>query len=404
MSASRTGLITTPGTPNSWLYGRRLQISGSANAKTNPALIAYAHEVVRGLVRDVMRLGGGIVVGLGREPRPEGAATDVPSLLFDWTALETAADSIASGASAWPRKFGLPIVVATSEKAESEIPDNRRGVYDTLLKSGLLQVESIMPGARAATFVRQRQAAFGDALLILGGGTGVEHSARLYLQRRRPVIPLDLPLGASRDDGTGGARRLSKEARSDPARFFRFAPAFSNTEGAALAMIATRECTVPHADISTGVVELISRLTRPTAFFVRLVNSAHPKFSAVESFFRDVVDPVVAEAGLARVEIGTDASEHALINVGIFESLHFSSMAIVDVTGERPNCFIELGYSLGTQNRVLVTAEDGTKLPFDQQMIPCHFWNPSATVAERKKALVEFWDKNINRPSIIEVE
>lgn len=404
MSASPAGLITTPTTPRSWLRGRRLQISGSANAKTDSSLITYAHEVVRGLVKEVMLAGGGIVVGLGKEPRQEGANADAPSLLFDWTALETAADCIASGASAWPRKFGLPIVVATSEKAESEIPLNRRSLYNALLKSGLLQVESIMPGSRAATFVRQRQAAFGDALVILGGGTGVEHSASLYLQRRRPVVPLDLPLGASRDDGTGGARRLSKEARSDPARFFRFASSFSNTEGAALATIATRDGTVSHADISTGVAELISKLAQPTAFFVRLVNSAHPKFSAVESFFRDVVDPVVAEAGLTRVEIGTDASEHAFMNVGIFESLHFSSMAIVDVTGERPNCFIELGYNLGTQNRLLVTAEDGTKLPFDQQMIPCHFWNPSATVAERKNALVEFWEKNINRPPIIKVE
>jgi hypothetical protein len=89
------------------------------------------------------------------------------------------------------------------------------------------------------------------------------------------------------------------------------------------------------------------------------------------------------------------------MNVAIFESLHFSSMAIVDVTGERPNCFIELGYGLGTQNRVLVTAEEGTKLPFDQEMIPCHFWKLSGSVADRKKALVEFWEKNINRPPIV---
>lgn len=396
-----TGLITTPSTASSWLFGRRLQISGSANAKTDSDLIAYAHELVRGLVQGVMRAGGGIVVALGKEPRPERARVDEPSLLFDWTALETAADCIASGVSAWPREFGLPIVVATSEKAESEIPENRRNLYDTLLKSGLLQVESIMPGSRAAALLRQRQATFGDALVILGGGTGVEHSASLYMQRRKPVIPLDLPLGASRDDGTGGALRLSKEARSDPARFFRFDPAFSNTEGAALAGIATRNGTAPHADISAKIAELLSRLARPTAFFVRLVNTTHPKFSAVESFFREVVDPVVEEAGLTRVEIGTDKSDHAFMDVAIFESLHFSSMAIVDVTGERPNCFIELGYGLGTQNRVLVTAEEGTKLPFDQEMIPCHFWKPSRSVADRKKALVEFWEKNINRPPIV---
>ena len=113
---------------------------------------------------------------------------------------------------------------------------------------------------------------------------------------------------------------------------------------------------------------------------------------------------MVHGAGLTRVEIGTDKSEHAFMNVAIFESLHFSSMAIVDVTGERPNCFIELGYALGTQNRVLVTAEEGTKLPFDQEMIPCHFWKPAAPVADRKKALIEFWEKYIDRPPIVKVE
>ncbi len=74
------------------------------------------------------------------------------------------------------------------------------------------------------------------------------------------------------------------------------------------------------------------------------------------------------------------------MNVAIFESLHFSSLAIVDVTGERPNCFIELGYgSWQRQNRVLVTAEEGTKLPFDQEMIPCHFWKPSRSVRGQEK-------------------
>lgn len=397
-------IATTTGAASLPLFGRRVQISGSASAKTDPALIGYAHDVVRGLVKGVMTAGGGIVVGLGREPRPEGAAADAPSLLFDWTALETAAGCITSGFNAWPTKFGLPVIVATSEKAESEIPEDRRGLYDTLVKSGLLQVESIMPGSRAAAFLRQRQATFGDALVILGGGTGVEHSASLYLQRHKPVVPLDLPLGASRDDGTGGALRLSTEARSDPARFFRFDPAFANTESAALAGIATRNGTVPAADISSRIAELLCKLARPTAFYVRLLNPDHPKFSAVESFFREVVDPVVQEAGLSRVEIGTDKSEHAFMNVAIFESLNFSSMAIVDVTGERPNCFIELGYALGTKNRVLVTAEEGTKLPFDQEMIPCHFWKPAGPVGDRKKALIEFWEKHINRPPIVKVE
>src|ERR1700680_4681600 len=222
------------------LLGRRVQIAGSASVKTDPALIGYAHQVVSNLVKRVMAACGGIVVGIGREPRPDGSASNAPSMLFDWTALETAAECLKQGFPAWPAESGLPIVVATSEKAVTEIPDSRRPLYEELLRSGRLHVESIMPGSRAAAFLRQRQAIFGDALVILGGGTGVEHLADLYLSRRKPVVPLDLALGASRDDGTGGAMRLAKEARAEPARFIRFSPPWANMEGAALAQIATR--------------------------------------------------------------------------------------------------------------------------------------------------------------------
>ena len=145
-------------------------------------------------------------------------------------------------------------------------------MYEELLGSGLLHVESIMPGSRAAAFLRQRQAIFGDALVILGGGTGVEHSADLYLSRRKPVVPLDLALGASRDDGTGGAMRLAKEARAEPTRFFRFSPAYANTEGAALAEIATRNGAAAAADIADRTVSLLSKVARPAAFYVRLLN------------------------------------------------------------------------------------------------------------------------------------
>jgi hypothetical protein len=382
------------------LFGRRIQIAGSASGKTDVALVGYAHQVVTGLVKDIMAAGGGVVLGIGREPRPDGAAPNAPSMLFDWTALETAAECLKRGFPAWPAESGLPIVVVSSEKGVTEIPDNRRPLYEELLRSGLLHVESIMAGSRAAVFIRQRQAVFGDALIILGGGTGVEHSADLYLSRRKPVVPFDLALGASRDDGSGGAMRLAKEARADPARFFRFSPTHANTEGAALAEIATRNGAAAASGVANRTVSLLTKIARPAAFYVRLLNPDHPKFKIVESFFRDVVDPVVEEAGMRRIEMGTDKNEHAFMNVAIFEGVHFSSIAIVDVTGERPNCFIELGYAL-RGGRVLVTAEYGTKLPFDQEMIPCHFWKPGDTVADKKKALVDFWEKNVNRPLIV---
>ena len=249
--------------------------------------------------------------------------------------IQAAAECLRQGCGDWPTAIGLPVVLVTSEKGESEVPDPRRPLYDALLRSGRVHVESIMAGSRAAAFLRHRQANFGDALLIVGGGTGVEHSAELYLDKRKPVVPLDLVIGASRDDGTGGAPRLAKQSRSEPGRFIRFAPAFAGTEGAALAQIATRNGITPPATVAERLLDLLTRLARPDAFYVRLLNPGHAKFAAVESFFRDVVDPVVDEAGMSHIEVSTTAGKQAFNNVEIFESLHFSALTIVDVTAER---------------------------------------------------------------------
>ena len=176
----------------------------------------------------------------------------------------------------------------------------------------------------------------------------MEHSADLYLSRRKPVLPIDLAIGQAEMTELEARCGLAKHATSRADRILPLCPTFANTEGAALAGIATRNGAVPATEIADGTTIILSKIAQPDAFYVRLLNPTHRQFHCVESFFREVVDPVVHEAGMNRIEIGTDKSEYAFINVAIFESLHFSSLAIVDVTGERPNCFIELGYALGT--------------------------------------------------------
>lgn len=96
-----------------------------------------------------------------------------------------------------------------------------------------------------------------------------------------------------------------------------------------------------------------------------------------------------------------DDTEHPFINVAVFDDLHYASVVIADVTGERSNCYIELGYVLGRPTRVLVTAEEGTTLPFDQDAIPCHFWDVSLPFDRSQEAFKDFWRRNVNRPALI---
>jgi len=132
-----------------------------------------------------------------------------------------------------------------------------------------------------------------------------------------------------------------------------------------------------------------------------LLNRDHEAYERVERFFRTVVDPILEELGLTRVDLGKDEVESGFINTEIFRRLHHSTVAVVDVTGARPNCFIELGYALGRPLRVICTAENGTRLPFDQSAIPCHFWKDDEPDEARKEGLRAFWSQYIGRAPLV---
>ena len=380
-------------TPNQFLSGKRIHVAGSIGPSSAWTLATYAHDLVRQVVSGVLERGGGIVVGAGKEPTLAGG----PAQVFDWSVLEEVGEAIRSRIC--PETVGTccPVIVVVSEKGETEIPDSRKSLWSDLLRSGRVEVKRIMPGARSATMIREQQIGHGDVLFILGGGTGVEHLAEEYKKACKPVVPLDLPLGASREDGTGGSERLARESRANPLKLIRLREGEAGTEGAKLAKISTDQGRALTSVVAAGIIEILMSLASPTVFYVRLLNPKHGAYERVERFFRTVVDPVIEEHGLTRIDLGKDRVESGFLNVEVFKRLHHSTAAVVDVTGERPNCFIELGYALARPLHVLCTAEEGTTLPFDQSAIPCHFWKDGQPEENRKQGLRAFWSQYIDR-------
>jgi len=249
--------------------------------------------------------------------------------------------------------------------------------------------------------IRDRQAGLSDVLLVLGGGSGVEHLADEFTSRRLPVIAFDLNLGASRDDGTGGGFRIARMTKANPSEYFGLRPEHQGSAGSLYSLLSTTGGPRPANVLAGATIDLLEKLEKPMVFYTRLMNQRIEAFPSVEDFFRKVVDPLVEAGGYRRHEVGLDRLEQPFTNLAIFANLHYASVVVADLTAERNNCYIELGYALGRPIKVLMTAEEGTNIPFDPNAIPCHFWNMQNETATEIERLRVFWRTNFDRPPLV---
>lgn len=381
------------------LEGRRIHIAGSASAHQEPGLVRYAHNLVNQLVRALAKEGATFVLGVGKEPLADSSDASSLPIIFDYTAMDALNLDLQEGRVKAVGEQGRLIATVGTNKTDAQIPSSRSSLWENLKKADAVRLDFVDAGWVSGAVRRMRQAKLGDVLIALGGGEGVEHLAQLYALAGKPVIPLDLQLGSSSDDGSGGAAYLARRALADPLQFARYTDA--NAAGVLLSDITTRNGQRAIEEVVDAVVALLDGLASPTVFYVRLLNPTVAEYNEVEDYFRNVVDPVVARYGYDIVEMGRGTNKYAWMNEAIFDSLHYSSVVFVDLTGLRTNCFMELGYALGHGQRVIVTAKRGTELPFDISAFECHKWASADKDSKRIADLQEHWQRNINRPPLV---
>lgn len=382
------------------LAGRRIHIVGSAAPDADEAKLAYAHELVTSLVRSLVREGATFLLQFHRQPFLKDRI-DGPAITFDWTVAEAIAEAIRNGAVPSTTSTRRLIATYATAKTDSQIPPQCRDLYDFLRNSNAVEMEFIEPGWSSGAYRRDRLAQIGDIMIGLSGGEGVEHQAVIYAAKGKPIIPVDLQLGASQHDGSGGAARLFDKALHEPIDFFRVIDGESASE--LLDRIRTRDATTPVTVVVEHMNRLLGALRPPEVFYVRLLNSALPEFASVEQFFRQTLDPFIESLGYSHFEMGKDKHEFAWMNEAIFGKLHHSSIVLADLTGLRPNCFMELGYAFGNRQSVIVTARDDTKISFDAASLDAFFWSQTDTPAESQAKLQKHWDLNVNRPHLVKV-
>lgn len=378
------------------LFGRRIHISGSVTddlAIASAHEVEAAHELIAGLVKELVKRGATFVVPVDAAPVRK---SDGKPICFDWLVWRAIKDNLTRRPTGAPE----PLAVAVQHhKTEDQIPDEFVALWDELRDSPLIKIENAAFWNMASKRM-EAQARFGDILLTLGGSEGVLYLANLYHDAGKPIVPLNLPLCAE----STGSRKLYNFGLISSQSHRLFQTGDGDTHSWINRIRFPQRQSI--ADRVSALVELLEALEKPKAFAVRLLNPDVPDHKDVQDFFDAVVQPVLeTELGYRLVVIdGRHLHEHARIDQEIFTKLHRSSVVIADLTGDRPNCFLELGYALGRGLSTIVTVREGTKLPFDITTFSGHYWKSTGTADEKRRAFLEHWKAVYNRPALVPAE
>jgi hypothetical protein len=379
------------------LFGRRIHIAGSIVEDAAVAAagdVEQARELVAALVKELVKRGVNFVIPVDAEPVRK---SDGLPICFDWLVWKEIKHNLALRPANVP---GSLAVAVQHHKSEDQIPAEYVGLWDELRASPSVKIENAAHWNMNSKRM-EAQARFGDILLVLGGTEGVLYLANLYHDAGKPIVPLNLPLCPE----TTGARRLYNFGLtgSQTRRLFQIADDGDAHDWINKIRFPPRQSVAEHVAV---LVDLLEALERPRAFAVRLLNPDQPDYADVQTFFDMVVQPVIeGELGYRLIVVdGRQAYDHARIDQEIFAKLHRSSVVLADITGARPNCFLELGYALGRGLPTMVMAKDGSILPFDITTFSGLHWKVTGSAEDRRRAFREHWQAIRNRPALVPVE
>jgi hypothetical protein len=382
--------------PRSPLFGRRIHISGSISADAaiaSAAEVNQAREFLAMLVKELLGKGATFVIPVDAEKTRQ---VDNLPICFDWLIWET----IEKNMSRRPAGALDPLAIAVQHhKNEEQIPPEFEMLWNNLRSSDRVKIENASHWNMASKRM-EAQARWGEILIGIGGGEGVLFLANLYHDAGKPVIPLNLKLCAQ---DTGALRLFNFGLTSTHTnRLFQTNPP-TDAHGWINRINFVRKDNSQRVSDAIGLLE---SLQSPKAFAVRLLDSKHEDFADVQNYFDTVVQPVVeGELGFKLVVIdGKQALEFNRIDQEIFAKLHRSSVVIADITGQRPNCFLELGYAFGRGLPTMLLGKEGVKHPFDISSVSGHHWKTTGSVDDRRREFRDHWAAIRSRPPLVPME
>ena len=376
------------------LFGKRIHITGSISKHVEVAKnsnVKKARKFVKKLVIECIKQGANFVVPVDREPLRK---SDNLPICFDWLVWETIFKNKHMRPAGVPGKF---VIGVQHYKNPQQIPECKKELWENILKLKKLFCVYDVGSWNMNTKRMEKQAQLGDALITLGGEDGVLFLANLYLNRGKPVIPIDYPICGE----NVGTNRIVQHGLAQEI----IHPLFKVKSGKSVnSILADFKYTLNQSSDEqiVSVIKLLQNLENPTAFAVRLLDPSSQKYyKSVEKYFDEVVKPVVEKKMNFKLVELNNRYKHSepQITTEIFRSIHKSGLVIADLTGQRPNCFLELGYALRNHTPIMITMKKGSgQLPFDITTYPSHFWNSEKSTKTQKNKLFRYFNsiRNLN--------
>ena len=194
--------------------GKFIMLTGSASPSRSVDKLGVASEFVRAFTGEILKMGGGLVVLAGNEEstmdehgRPH---------IFDWLALREVENHAESTTEA-PRPYAR--VVMSDVAPESKIDDANLRLLRNLEQRNVVELCPIRREVFTGGEYRRLMVEQADAMVAIGGGKGTYSAGTDMVVHGKPVLPLDLQLDSTVQDGDG-AVALHREMISAPARFF----------------------------------------------------------------------------------------------------------------------------------------------------------------------------------------
>jgi predicted Rossmann-fold nucleotide-binding protein len=221
--------------------------------------------------------------------------------------------------------------------------------YGTMIRSRLTDWE-----IASESFFIPEQLQEADVVVLVGGGEGTYRAANWARIAKKPLLPFTAFGGAA-------SNVYAQELNEFDTKYAGLVDRLEYEQ-----LNSLKSDWHEHAATIVSLAEKVAE-----SRLVTVVMSYAERPDLVDAY--DSFQQVVHELGY-ECERVSDKNAPDRIVPEILARIERAAFVLVDLTDLRPNVFYELGYAEGLRKRVIVTAKEGTELPFDVKDVPTIFW------------------------------